>query len=170
MKLGLQLLPTFSSQLDDGSFFPARVGATTLAPYPQAGSKVDLGEFLGLEVVQEQLERFNPRRCIADRVGQEILVALDLEFGDSGNRAIRTHVAHEPVDFARCQLPLTALEIAEVPGRRLAKVHRVDFWYGITSRGEPVAAQRVAKLYGWTCMGSGTLHECVGRRRCSTGY
>ena len=161
----------------------ARLRASTFAPDTQSCAQIDLGELLGLEIVEERLERFHAGGRVAHGIGQIILIALDLELGDLGDRPFGTDMSDEAVDLAGCQLTLTGGEIAEISRGDLAQAFCVDFLYGNTSSWEPTATPGVWLNYTDAIVqtsepGPGLARERAPRRRraaehritrCSTG-
>jgi hypothetical protein len=111
MQLSVELLEAFARHVDDGSFLPAGVSRTAFAPHAQTSTEVCLGELLGFEIRQEQLERFHPCGGVANGIREVLLIPFDLEFCDLGDRYIGAEVPHETVDFTCGELALTGAEL-----------------------------------------------------------
>src|SRR5207253_2480527 len=72
---------------------------------------------------------------VARRIGKVLLIALDFELGDLGDRSLSADVPDETVDLAGGELTLPGGEPPEVLRRNLSQTLRVDFLYDSTSRG-----------------------------------
>lgn len=149
-KLSLELFQAFGGQLDDGRFFFARIRSAASAAYAQTSAEIRLRHLqLGFEIRQELLEGFDACRAFARRISQVLLITLDLEFGDLGDRSVSADVAYEAVDFAGCQLTLACGQTSKVLRSYLTQAFCVDLLYENTSRGAIERPGNLAKLYGW---------------------
>jgi hypothetical protein len=128
------LFETFAGQLDDRRLFFAGLAAAAFAPHAQAGAEIGLGQALRLQVREEGLEPFDTRGSLTRSVGQVLLVALDLQLGDTGDGSVGADVPHEAVDLAGCEFPLARWKLAEILRGDLAERFRVRILYGDTSK------------------------------------
>lgn len=97
-----------------------------LAAHPQPSPEIGLGELLCLQIREELFECLDFGRGVADRVGEVLLIAFNLQLGDLCDQSVGADVANEPIDLACSQLTFAWREPAEVACSRLTKAIRVD--------------------------------------------